>query len=91
MAEKTVSKAAGTAAEDKKRAIETAMQQIERAYGKGSIMRYGDGAAAVSVEAISTGSLALDLALGVGGLPRGRRRRRRAARSRSSTPSTPST
>ena len=48
------------------------MQQIERTYGKGSIMRYGDGKAAVNIESISTGSLALDLALGVGGLPRGR-------------------
>ena len=72
MAEKTMSKAATTAAEEKKRAIETAMQQIERTYGKGSIMRYGDGSAVAGVEAISTGSLALDLALGVGGLPRGR-------------------
>ena len=72
MAEKNASKAAVAASEEKKRAIETAMQQIERTYGKGSIMRYGDGKAAVNVEAISTGSLALDLALGVGGLPRGR-------------------
>ena len=72
MAEKSAAKAAAAAMDDKKRAIETAMQQIERAYGKGAIMRYGDGAAAVNVEAISTGSLALDLALGVGGLPRGR-------------------
>ena len=72
MAEKTMTKAASAASEERKRAIETAMQQIERAYGKGSIMRYGDAAAAVSVEAIPTGSLALDLALGVGGLPRGR-------------------
>ena len=72
MAEKATTKAANAASEEKKRAIETAMQQIERTYGKGSIMRYGDGAAVVGVEAISTGSLALDLALGVGGLPRGR-------------------
>ena len=72
MAEKNTSKAASAAAEEKKRAIETAMQQIERAYGKGSIMRYGDSSAVVGVEAIPTGSLALDLALGVGGLPRGR-------------------
>ena len=56
---------------DKKKAIETAMQQIEKMYGKGSIMRYGDGNVA-NVEAIPTGSLALDLALGIGGLPRGR-------------------
>ena len=47
------------------------MQQIEKMYGKGSIMRYGDGNVA-NVEAIPTGSLALDLALGIGGLPRGR-------------------
>ena len=72
MAEKNVTRAATVAAEEKKRAIETAMQQIERAYGKGSIMRYGDGKTVAGVEAISTGSLALDLALGVGGLPRGR-------------------
>ena len=57
---------------DKKRAIETAMQQIEKLYGKGSIMRYGDQSSVGGVEAISTGSLALDLALGIGGLPRGR-------------------
>ena len=58
-------------ADDKKRAIETAMQQIERTYGKGSIMRFGDNTVS-NVEAISTGSLALDLALGIGGLPKGR-------------------
>ncbi len=72
MAEKTTTKAAAAAVDEKKRAIETAMQQIERTYGKGSIMRYGDGKAVAGIEAISTGSLALDLALGVGGLPRGR-------------------
>jgi recombination protein RecA len=72
MAEKNATKAAAAASEEKKRAIETAMQQIERTYGKGSIMRFGDGKAAMNVESISTGSLALDLALGVGGLPRGR-------------------
>ena len=60
-----------TPASDKKRALETAMAQIERAYGKGSIMRLGENASVV-VEAIPTGSLALDLALGIGGLPRGR-------------------
>ena len=70
MADRSSAKAVG-AAEDKKRAIETAMQQIERAYGKGAIMRYGDTQVA-PVEAISSGSLALDLALGVGGMPRGR-------------------
>ena len=71
MAEKTVTKTT-SASEDKKRAIETAMQQIERTYGKGSIMRFGDGMAVNNVESISTGSLALDLALGIGGLPKGR-------------------
>ncbi len=74
MAAEKVSKAAAAASAasaDKKRAIETAMAQIEKLYGKGSIMRCGDEQAA-NVEAISTGSLALDLALGIGGLPKGR-------------------
>ena len=72
MAAEKVTKAAPTAPNaDKKRAIETAMAQIEKLYGKGSIMRCGDEQAA-NVEAISTGSLALDLALGIGGLPPGR-------------------
>ena len=71
MAEKSQTKAAAAMADDKKRAIETAMQQIERTYGKGSIMRFGDNTVS-DVEAISTGSLALDLALGIGGLPKGR-------------------
>ncbi|WP_414474765.1 recombinase RecA [Microvirga sp. M2] len=56
---------------DKTKAIETAVSQIERAFGKGAIMRLG-GDQVVEVEAISTGSLGLDIALGVGGLPRGR-------------------
>jgi recombination protein RecA len=56
---------------DKNKAIATAVAQIERAYGKGSIMRLGDRQV-VEVETISTGSLGLDIALGVGGLPRGR-------------------
>ncbi|MDR1821371.1 MAG: recombinase RecA [Oscillospiraceae bacterium] len=58
-------------ASDKKRALETALSQIEKSYGKGSIMRLGDDLA-VNVEAISTGSLSLDVALGIGGVPRGR-------------------
>ena len=58
-------------ASDKKKALETAMAQIEKAYGKGSIMRLGDNADIV-VEAIPTGSLSLDLALGIGGVPKGR-------------------
>ena len=56
---------------DKIKAVETAVAQIERAFGKGSIMRLGGGYV-VEVETISTGSLGLDIALGVGGLPRGR-------------------
>src|SRR5215210_3806950 len=56
---------------DKNKAIETAVAQIERAFGKGSIMRLG-GDQVVEVETISTGSLGLDIALGVGGLPKGR-------------------
>jgi recombination protein RecA len=57
---------------EKEKALEMAVLQIERQYGKGSIMRLGDESAAVRVPAISTGSLGLDLALGVGGVPRGR-------------------
>ena len=62
---------AAAAQDSKKQAINTAMQQIERMYGKGSIMRFGDGAE-LNVECVPTGSLGLDLALGIGGLPRGR-------------------
>ena len=58
-------------AADKKKALETAMAQIEKAYGKGSIMRMGDEQIE-NVEVIHTGSIALDVALGVGGYPRGR-------------------
>ena len=65
-------------ASDKKKALETAMAQIEKAYGKGSIMRLGDNADIV-VEAIPTGSLSLDLALGIGG----------GASSKSTAPSPP--
>ena len=57
---------------EKDKALEMAVLQIERQYGKGSIMRLGDESAALRVPAISTGSLGLDLALGVGGVPRGR-------------------
>lgn len=56
---------------DKQKALEAALGQIERSFGKGSIMRLGENAA-VQVESISTGSLGLDIALGIGGLPRGR-------------------
>jgi len=57
---------------DKQKALEAAVAQIERNFGKGSIMRLGQHENAVDIEAISTGSLGLDLALGIGGLPRGR-------------------
>ena len=56
---------------DRKKALETAIAQIEKDYGKGTIMRLGDDIP-VNVEALSTGSLSLDLALGIGGVPRGR-------------------
>ena len=56
---------------DKRKALETAIAQIEKNYGKGTIMRLGDDIP-VNVEALSTGSLSLDLALGIGGVPRGR-------------------
>ncbi|MEY9964452.1 recombination protein RecA [Streptacidiphilus sp. MAP12-16] len=59
------------AANDRERALETALAQIERQFGKGSVMRLGDEARA-PIEVIPTGSIALDIALGVGGLPRGR-------------------
>jgi recombination protein RecA len=57
---------------DREKALEAAISQIERGFGKGSIMRLGANEKIVEVEAISTGSLGLDIALGIGGLPRGR-------------------
>jgi recombination protein RecA len=57
---------------DKTKALDAALSQIERAFGKGSIMRLGKNQAVTEIETISTGSLGLDIALGVGGLPRGR-------------------
>ncbi len=57
---------------DKKKALDAALGQIERNFGKGSIMRLGQDGAVMDIEAISTGSLGLDLALGIGGLPKGR-------------------
>ena len=57
---------------DKIDALETALHQIEKQFGKGAIMRYGDTPIKTNIDVISTGSLALDIALGVGGLPRGR-------------------
>ena len=57
---------------DKTKALDAALSQIERAFGKGSIMRLGKNQKAVEIETVSTGSIGLDIALGVGGLPRGR-------------------
>ena len=57
---------------DKARALEAAIAQIDRAFGKGSVMKLGKAGAVSQIESISTGSLGLDLALGIGGLPRGR-------------------
>ncbi len=57
---------------DKSKALDAALSQIERAFGKGSIMRLGKGGKPVEIETISSGSLGLDIALGIGGLPRGR-------------------
>jgi recombination protein RecA len=57
---------------DKNKALEAALSQIERAFGKGSVMKLGQRENAIEVDAVSTGSLSLDIALGIGGLPRGR-------------------
>src|SRR5947209_10330073 len=59
------------AAADRDKALDTALAQIERQFGKGSVMRLGDEVR-VPIEVIPTGSIALDVALGIGGLPRGR-------------------
>src|SRR3989337_645241 len=56
----------------KKQAILTAISQIEKAYGKGSIMKMGESVTKLEADVISTGSVPIDLALGIGGLPRGR-------------------
>jgi len=57
---------------EKEKSLENTLAQIERQFGKGSIMKLGEAAASLQIETISTGSIALDVALGVGGLPRGR-------------------
>ena len=57
---------------DKQKALESALAQIERQFGKGSIMKLGDEGAVQEIEATSTGSIGLDIALGIGGLPKGR-------------------
>jgi recombination protein RecA len=58
--------------ENRKKALGVALAQIEKQFGAGSVMRMGDANAIKDVESISTGSLSLDIALGIGGLPRGR-------------------
>jgi recombination protein RecA len=60
------------AVSEKDKALENAVAQIERQFGKGAIMKLGEAASAIAIETVSTGSIALDIALGVGGLPRGR-------------------
>ncbi|MEM8799838.1 MAG: recombinase RecA [Pseudomonadota bacterium] len=57
---------------DKQRALDTALSQIDRAFGKGSVMKLGQRGSSVEIESIPSGSLGLDIALGIGGLPRGR-------------------
>ena len=56
---------------DKTKALEAALTQIERAFGKGSVMKLGARDQGIDIETVSTGSLGLDIALGIGGLPRG--------------------
>ena len=58
--------------ENKQKALGAALMQIEKQFGKGAIMRMGDDAASRDIQTVSTGSLTLDIALGCGGLPRGR-------------------
>ena len=62
----------GTSSMDKSKALDAALSQIERNFGKGSIMKLGKNNKSMDVETVSTGSLGLDIALGIGGLPRGR-------------------
>src|SRR3546814_16779112 len=65
-------KSSKAAASEKAKALAAALSQIEKQFGKGSIMRYGDNEVEHDIQVVSTGSLGLDIALGVGGLPRGR-------------------
>ena len=71
MADKKSAEKAAAAADNKQKALEAALQQIEKTYGKGAIMRLGQNVG-MTVDHIPTGSLSLDAALGIGGLPRGR-------------------
>ena len=73
MAEKkTLPRVERVEGEERKKALSAALAQIEKQFGKGSIMRMGDKGMSEDIDVVSTGSLGLDLALGVGGLPRGR-------------------
>ncbi len=72
MAEKTGRNSNKAEKVDKMKALDAAIAQIEKAYGKGSVMKLGDNSASMEVETVPTGSLSLDLALGLGGVPRGR-------------------
>ena len=58
--------------EDKLKALDAALTQIEKAYGKGSVMKLGDSGANMNIETVPTGSISLDIALGLGGVPKGR-------------------
>ena len=58
--------------DEKQKALEAALSQIEKQFGKGSVMKLGDPATQMNVETIPTGSLRLDIALGLGGIPKGR-------------------
>ena len=58
--------------DDKLKALDAAITQIEKSYGKGSIMKLGDSRTNMNVETVPTGSLSLDIALGLGGVPKGR-------------------
>ena len=60
------------ASSEKQKALDAALLQIEKQYGKGSVMKLGENAANMNVETVPTGSLSLDIALGLGGLPKGR-------------------
>jgi recombination protein RecA len=72
MNDKTAKSASAAANSEKAKALAAALSQIEKQFGKGSIMRYGDNEVEHDIQVVSTGSLGLDIALGVGGLPRGR-------------------
>ena len=60
------------AGDERQKALDAALSQIEKQYGKGSVMRLGDSGTSMNVEVMPTGSLSLDIALGVGGIPKGR-------------------